>query len=237
MGLPKINESYSYVKTNLPSGKYIGVRGWKVKDEKELLFALESEENAENNKTKYIISFLKGCVDDPTKFDTVSENDLKKICIEVRKLAKGDTIEYDYKCSKCGLPLHDEVNITKHQAIKNFDESPIKVNDELVITMRDLPFKKSEELFEKYKTRSKFLFYYIVNSIDGITYKGETFTEFSEAEMVEFLDQLDPKDMDEIYKKFDEKVSEVELKRTVKCLKCKTDTEVNFGDLLSFLVL
>lgn len=237
MALPKINESFKHVKVKLPSGKEIGVRGWKVKDEKELLFALESEDNAEERKIKYIINFLRNCTDDQVKFDTLSENDIKKVCIEVRKLAKGEDVEYSYKCKHCEMDLSDEVNLTSQQVVKEFDTVPCKINDKLIINFKDLPFKKSDELFEKYaKTEKQFTYYYVINSIEGLTINDETFTDFSEEELIEFLDDLDPDDMDKIYEKFDECMSSVELNHTVTCLRCTKDTEVQFGDLLSFLV-
>ena len=56
MALPIINETINYIKVKLPSGKTIGIRGWKVKEEKELLFASEkiTEENP-NVLKKYLV--------------------------------------------------------------------------------------------------------------------------------------------------------------------------------------
>jgi DNA-directed RNA polymerase subunit RPC12/RpoP len=185
----------------------------------------------------FLISFLKKCTDDQIKFDALSENDIKKICIEVRKISKGETISYGYKCQECNIPIEDEVNLTKHQVIRAFDATPIKVNDKLILTFKDLSYKTSEELYNKYGTSDKkFTYYYIINSIDSITYEDKTYTTFTEQEVIDFLDRLDPNEMAIVYDKFDSKVSSVELKRNFKCFKCKKPVEVEFGDLLSFLV-
>jgi len=239
MSLPKINEEIKYVQIPLPSGKTIGVRGWKVKDEKELLFALESDQNGEDNKVKHIISFLKNCVDDQKKFDNViTESDIKKICIEVRKLSKGELIEYNYTCGNCGFSFSDEVNLTKNQEVKNFDVSPLIINDDLTVTFRDLDWKTSEKLvIENTDSNYKFTFKYIINSINSITYKGTTYTTFTPKEVEEFIDQLDSDDLKKLFDEFDKKASSVELVRKITCLKCKSPIEVNFGDFLSFLVL
>jgi hypothetical protein len=238
MALPKMNEEVNFVKNNLPSGKAIGARGWKVKDEKELLFALESEEDAEANKIKYIISFLKNCVDDTAKFNVLSEQDIKKVCVEIRKLSKGETIEYNYKCPKCNMSLQDEVNLTDNLVVKKFDMSPVPVNNDLIITFGDLSYNKSMDLMKKYgSSDAKYTYYYIINSIVGITYKDTTYTSFTEDEVITFLDPLDPLDMEKIYKSFNSKISDVSLSRTIKCIKCKEDIKIDFGDLLSFLVL
>lgn len=237
MSLPKNNEEIHYVKIKLPSGKQIGVRGWRIKDEKELLFALESEENAEAEKLKYIYDFLKKCTDDLDKFDLLSENDIKKVCIEIRKLAKGETIDYNYTC-KCGMRLNDMVNLTKHQTVKPFDQSPTVINEDLTITFKDLSYKKADELVELYgKTPKKFTYYYVINSVDGVSYKGQTYTTFTAAEVDEFLEDKKSEVLQKIYDAFDSKVSMVTLSQKITCLKCKKEVEITFGDLLSFLVL
>lgn len=238
MALPDISGDFKYVKTKLPSTNTIGVRGWKVRDEKDLLFTLETEENAQENKISHIISFLKECCDDKGKFARLSENDMKKICLETRKQAKGDEIEYNYKCPSCGFEFTDVVNLTTAQNIKEFDGSPVVVNDKMSVTFKDLDWVKSHSLYKLYADAdTKFTYYFIINSIDSITYEGQTYTEFTETEVDTFIGNLDPKSMDTLYKSFDEKSSSFTLERKFKCLKCKEEINVNFGDLLSFLVL
>lgn len=240
MALPIINESFKYVNIKLPSGKSIGVRGWKVKDEKSLLFALESETDIKQNKINHIISFLRNCVDDVSKFDKFSESDIKYACIEIRKLSKGDEISYNYKCSTsgCKFVIEDIVNLSKDKYIKEFDISPVKINPNFILTFKDIEWLKVKELDSRFKdSEAKFTFYYIMNSIDSITYNNETYTEFTENELIEFIDQFDSDDMKKIYEEFYKRDSIVDLKRSVKCLKCGESTEIDFGDLLSFLIL
>ena len=238
MELPKINEEKNYIKTKLPSGKSIGICGWKVKQEKELLFALELDPNSEDNKISHIINLLKQCVDDKVKFDTLSENDLKKITMEARKISKGESIEYNYECPHCHNKFFDAVDIGKEQAIKYFDESPLSINDRMILTFKDLDWKSVEKLFEdETMTSSKFKFYYLIGSIDSMTFDGITYTDFTPAKCEEFIDELAPGNLKKLYDGFETKLSSCELKREVKCIKCKEMIDVNFGDLLSFLVL
>ena len=238
MSLPKLNEEINYMNVKVPSGKTIGVRGWKVKDEKELLFTLECDENPDENKPKLIINFLKQCCDDKTKFDSLAENDIMKIAVEIRKLSKGDTIEYNYACDSCNNKFFDTVNLTKNLEVKSFDESPIKLNDNLMVTLKSVTWKDTEKLYNEFKdTPSKYQYKWIMNSIDSITYNGKTYTEFTPEEVEEWFDELKSNDLANLYQEFESKLSKVDLVRKLKCLKCKADIEVNFGDLLSFLVL
>jgi hypothetical protein len=238
MGLPKLNEEIKYVKTKLPSGKNIGIRGRKVKDEKALLFALETEENVDDTKVKHIIDFLGNLVDDKERFKSVSENDIRRICLEVRKLSKGETIEYSQSCPHCKTRFDDTVNLTKEQVVKEFDASPVVVNDRIIVTFKDLDWKKAEALYDKYeKTPTTYSLYYIINSIDSFTIDGTTYTDFTAEEAEEYIDGLDSDDLKKLYEEFEKKASSCELKRNVKCIKCKEPFDINFGDLLSFLVL
>ena len=54
MALPLINESIVFQKIQLPSGKSVSIRGWKVKEEKELLFAAEKIEDNDIEKAKVV---------------------------------------------------------------------------------------------------------------------------------------------------------------------------------------
>lgn len=235
--LPDISSENSFIKHKVPSGKTIGVGGWRVKEEKELLFALEVEQDIEDNKIKHIINLLRDCVDDKNKFKTLSETDLIKVAIEARKLAKGDIIEYNYTCPKCGNKFFDEVNITKEQVVEFFDLTPLVVNENMTVTFKDLDWVKVEELYKASDSEAKFAFKMIIYSIDSITYKGITHTEFTPDEVEVFIGQLKSADMKIITDGYESRLSSCTLERKIKCIKCKEDIDINFGDFLSFLVL
>lgn len=238
MSLPNLGAEFSFVKIKLPSGKTIGVRGWKVKDEKDLLFSMESDANAEEKKINYYVSFLKKCTDNEKTYDSLGEQDLKKIAIEIRKLSKGDAIEYNYQCPHCQHKLFTEVSLTKAEVTKNFDSSPTIVNDNTVITFKEISFKKLDELYEKHKdSRGKFLYHVLLNSIESITFKGETHTNFTPEEVETSFDTLESNDLKKITDAFTEKQSNVDLQQKLICLKCTKEIEVNFGDVFSFLIL
>jgi len=238
MALPIINEEISFIKIKLPSNKKIGVRGWKVKDEKELLFSLDSEDNVDENKVNHIIKFMRNCVDNQAMYDQLSEQDLKKIAIEIRKISKGDRIEYNLTCPHCQFKTFDEIHLSKSEVIKDFDISPIIVNEDLTIVIKDLSFNNADKLFEKYKNSpNKYTYYFMVNSIEAITYKNEVYTGFSESEMDEWLGPLNSTDLEKIYKALEDNTSNVTLERKINCIKCKEEINVGFGNLFDFLIL
>jgi len=237
MKLPKIEPSYTFIKTKLPSGKTIGCRGWKVRDEKELIFALDSEENLEEKKINHIIDFLGKCTDNQKLFMELSEQDLKKVACEVRKLSKGNTIEYNYQCPHCNFKMFDTVNLIDSEVVKELDNTPFEVNEDLIVVFKDLSFKETDKLYDLYKeSNAKYTFYSFLASIEGITYKGETYTGFTLKDVEEFLGELDSDDLNKLYKAHEEKTSEWSIERQVKCIQCKKEVDISYGDLFSFLV-
>jgi hypothetical protein len=246
--LPKLRQQPSFITIKLPSGKSLGVRGWRVGDEKELLFALDLEDDLETTKIKHIIKFLKNCVDNKTVFDTLSETDLKKVALEVRKISKGMKIEYQYTCphkinvgkedeAPCGTRLTEEVNLLESEQIRAFDGSPFPVNENLIISFRDVSYVKMVELFNRFKeSMNKYTFYYLLWSIEAITLDGVVYTDFSEEELVEFVDQFEPLEMEKIYDEFYKRGSQLTIKQEITCIKCRNKIDVNFGELLSFFL-
>ena len=240
MALPLINESIVFQKIQLPSGKSVSIRGWKVKEEKELLFAAEKIEDNDIEKAKVVASFLKSCVKEKNIFDQLSENDLKKMSIEIRKLAKGDEVEYTARCSneECGYTYDDVLKLSKSEKIKEFDLTPLKLNDDLTIAFKDLALDKFIELRSKYlEEPAKLIFYYLINSIEAITYQGQTYVDFSEEEIENFIDQLTSNDLTKMYEEYEKRVSSVKLEKKNKCKKCGIETPVVIEDILSFLIL
>lgn len=241
MGLPISTKEINHIKTKLPSGKSIGVRGWKVKDEKDLLFVLDSEANEEEeNKIKCLLEFLSKCTDNLESFNKLSESDIKKIAIEVRKLSKGDTIEYSYKCPHCKNKFSDEVSLTKCVTVKPFDLAPAIINENLTIIFKENSFDKMEEIRRDYGSNaSKFDFYTVLNAIEGVTDNNETYTNFTIQELETYVDGFESNDMKTIYREYADKKSKVILERKIKCMNpsCLKEVTINYGNLLSFLVL
>ena len=252
--LPKLNENISYINIKLPSGKTIGVRGWKVKDERELLFALDAEESPDEQKNAHINNFLRKCTNNTTIFDQLSEVDLRKIALEIRKLSKGDTIQYSYRCpcqvlanpeisgstdvKTCNNVIEDEIQLSKSEVVKFFDPKPSVINDRLVVVFKDISYTTGLKLAEKYiNSPSQYIFYYMINSIEAFTFDNVSYTEFSEDELVEFIDGLASEDMEKIQAEFESKASALHLQRKLKCRKCGNEFDVQFGDLYSFLIL
>jgi len=236
MGLPSINEEASYHQLELPSGKKIGIKPWRVREEKELLFAVEGIEDTMDGK-KEIVKFIRKCVDNEQLFDILSNTDYVFIVAKLRRLSKGSTIEYSYNCTECGFKLEDKVSLETNLIVKNFKSDPIKVRSDLIVSIKEVPFKIYDNLIQTYKKVTEYNYNYVLNSIESIAYKGQVYEEFTQEDLIKFVDSLGSNEFAEMVKQINDAGAEIKLEKSITCrhAKCMHVNEVSFGDLYYFL--
>jgi len=234
MSLPNLNEDVNYKQIDLLSGKKIGVKRWKVKEEKSLLFSVEGNENDEEVLNE-ITKFVKSCCDDPKKFDTLSRTDIVHSLSQMRKMSKGSKIEYNYDCEECKFPLTDEVNIDQDIKTKKFKSEPIKIGDNLIFSIKELSAAESDAIRLKYTKVSEYNYHFILKSIESIVFKKEVYEEFTEAELIEFIDGMDSEDLETLADKINEAQAEISIEKILTCGKCEHVNKITFGGLESFL--
>lgn len=237
MALPKLNEEVQYAKITLLSGKKIGIRQWKIKDEKNLLFITEGVED-NDAVTSAMVTFIRNCVDDQELFDTLSETDILDIASQMRQLSKGSTIEFSWRCSdkECNQPNEGEVSIGDIIKKRPFDGSPFELVPEVFITFKEVPHAERLELDSQVSKLAEYNFLFLCHSIEAITVKGVTYTEFTPEDVEEFLDEFDGTVGKRLYEEMDKRVAQFSLDIKGKCVKCGKDTEVVFTNPLAFFV-
>ena len=221
MGLPKITvPEYSLI---LPSsGKDIKYRPFLVKEEKILLIAMESEEEAQIvTATKNVI---KNCIFGDIDVDSLPIFDIEYIFLWLRGRAKGEKIELKYKCPECkaDVPINfniEDVNVNKPEG----HEKKIQLNDDLGVMMK-YPDMALQSQIEGSTDNSQIeqLFKTIRLCIDYI-YDAETMystKDHTEEEMTDFLESLTDPQFQKIAKFFE---TMPKLKHDVK-LNCKNNT-------------
>jgi len=234
MALPNLNENVFYKPIELLSNKKIGIKPWKVKEEKNLLFTVEGIEKDEDARVE-IVKFIKSLCDDEKIFNTLSKANVVYTLSQLRKQSKGTVIEYNYDCQKCQFPLTDEVNIEKDMTTQKFDSTPIKIGTELVFGIKEVSDTDTTNLRKKFVKNTEYNFNFIIKSIDTIAHKGQVYEEFSEAELIEFVDGMESLDFEELCKKIIAAQADVSIEKTLTCGKCKHVNEIVFGELESFL--
>ena len=238
MSLPNLSEEASFTKTDLPCGKKIGVKPWKVKEERELLFAIDGQKDTAAGRHE-ILKMMRKCVDNVSMFDSLSDTSYVYLIIQLRKLSKGSKIEYSYTCTnpKCKFQLSDDVDLNKDIVIKKFTCGVCKIHDNLIFSTKEIPFTELEHLKATYEKTVEYNYHYVLKSIDSFSFKGEAYTEFTEQELIDALDTMDSNSFETLTNFVLESISNISIKKELKCKRCSTEMEVPFGDLYYFLAL
>ena len=236
MGLPINEEVVSYSQITLPSGKKLGIKPWKVKEEKELLFAIDGQEDDAVAKRE-IVKMIGKCVDNQAVFKSLSNVDYVALLTELRMISKGLKIEYTYKCTnpKCRFELSDDVNLKKDVKVKPYSGGTHVVNPTLSLVLKEVSFEEFDKLKENYTKTTEYNYNFILRSIEALIIDGEVYTEFTQDELSAKLDTLESNEYKAISTAIDASLSSIELSKKLTCKRCKNEMDVEFGDLYYFL--
>lgn len=237
MPLPQV-EKPSYKKAELPSSRSINFRPWRVKEEKELMFAIEGSKD-EEFVAEQIVELIKKCSEKPEMVEELSEVDLLYLAVQIRRVSKGDESEVTFTCPECGHRVGKDfpitIDLTKDVHVKPFDTRPIEA-DGYTFHFRDLSVKERKRLAEKYKTKTEQAYETFLSSIKSVASETETFAHFTREELVEFVDALEPNTFKKIVKDRSAKDSEFSIQKEFECEVCKTKSNVYIKSVTDFFV-
>ena len=207
MPLPKINTP-TYDLTLPSTGKKIKYRPFLVREEKILILAMESENMTEI--TNAIVQILSDCIlTKDVKVESLATFDIEYLFLNVRAKSVGETVEVNVTCPddnetqvEISIAI-DSIKIQKTRGHKNI----IKLDDELSLKLRypsleqfvENNFESGEEMSEVSQSLSM-----ITSCIDMIYNEEESWeaSDYSKAELDEFIGQLNTKQFKEIEKFF-----------------------------------
>lgn len=238
MPLPNLMKEVKFHTVTLTNKKKFKVRGWKVKEKKEVLLKLEGSQN-ELEELEAVKAMVTDCMDKPEGVDELSMIELRELICELRKISEGNTIEFSYKCPFCEKYFESQIlDLTKDMEKKAFDTSPIEVKEEeLRIHLKDLPASQFKILSDKYKDNvDDFNFNYVANCVDVVEHKGKTYSTFSPKEVGEWLGELDVPVLKEILKQIDERLGTFRIYKKIECEECKKEVVMLFGEPANFFV-
>lgn len=264
-GLTKHIQEESFQKLKLLSGKSIGIRGWKMKEEKDFLFSIEANPDDKAFLIKECVRLGRNCVDNQELFDTLSRNDILFVLTNLRKLSKGGTIDFTYRCVNPKCPTYDEHNeqqrkdtgmsgmgripyeakldLEKDLITRPFDPSPFKI-DKYTFHVKELTFTHQMEMEKEYFSDEaqsnirKFQHYFMLESIKKLEVEGddEVYEPPNIQELDDLIDTFSPGKAEEMGDKIVEKRSSFTIEKTVICPQCQFETEVLYEELFSIMV-
>lgn len=207
MPLPKI--STPTFELELPStGQTINYRPFLVKEEKVLLFALESEDTKQiSNAVKTVI---KNCISTKgIKVEELPTFDIEYLFLNIRGKSVGETVDVNITCPDDGetqveMTINiDSIKIQKTRGHKNI----IKLDNDLSMKLKYPSLQQFiESNFETAEVTSEIgqSLSMITSCIEMIYNKEESWesSDYSQKELEEFVDQLNTKQFKEIEKFF-----------------------------------
>jgi rubrerythrin len=239
MALPKIDSPI--FELDLPlSGNHIRFRPFLVKEQKNLLMALEADDvETINNNIKQV---LNNCLlDDNLDIDTLPILDIEYYFLNLRARSVSEVVEAKYKCNnpvddkECGNIMDANINVldikvTKDENIKEI----IQINDTIAVKLKYPTFSSIANAAEV-KDVNEIALQMVVDSIDTIYDGQQSFPakESSKSELMEFVESLNQHQFQKI-QEFFENLPKLDKLINLKCKKCGFDHVIVFEGLESF---
>lgn len=220
-------------KTKLPSsGKTIEYRPFLVKEERILLMAMESKDPEEIKIA--VEQIIENCTFDKLKVNDLPIVDIEWIFLQLRIKSKGNTAEYSFKCSECGVQNDKEADLTKVKIVNADVDDVIKLTSDIGIKLKSPTYKLSSTLSSNMKTDD--IFDVIVESIEMI-YEGENVhkaSNYSKEELMEFVESLTDAQF-KLVQNYFEQLPSLEMEVDFNCAGCKKENKLTLKGLQSFL--
>ncbi|HCC73137.1 MAG TPA: baseplate protein [Methylophilaceae bacterium] len=242
MALPKIDVPVYDVKL-VSLNKKVKFRPFLVKEQKLLLMASEAS-NADDT-INAIKQILKNCVLSEINIDDLPVFDLEYLFINLRARSVAEVVELKYQCNntvkddennekKCGTVNEMNINLLEIQPTSSPNHNKkIQINDNFGIMMKYPTFEIAQKAIEKNELDA--FMELVTSSIDYVFDKENMYyaKDSSKEELVEFIENLQQKDLEKIKNFFD---TMPKLKKTIhyKCKKCKYEEDIPLEGLQNF---
>jgi len=213
----------------IPSNKKkIKFRPFLVKEEKVLLLALESDNDA--NIREAVLNLLKGCVISRIKLENLATFDLEYIFLNIRAVSVGEVVDIQVTCQDDEkTQVKYQLNLTDVQV--SFPEghtNKIMLNDDLGVIMKYPSFNRFvESQFAQKDVNEDTVIEIIAESIDQIFQGEEVFDESTTTpkEFVQFVESLTTQQLEKLQKFFE---TSPRLEHKFKVRNPNTDVESDY---------
>lgn len=239
MALPKI-DTPTYELTLPVSKKKIKYRPFLVKEQRNLLMAMESNETSEVHRA--IKDVLENCtLTKNLKVDELPVIDVEYFFINLRAKSVGEIVESKYRCNnivdnkECGNTMDSKLNLLGLKVEMNEDIKPeIQLNEKLTVKFKYPQFGTIKDSL-KYENVGEMTFSMIAHSIEYI-YDGEQFyyaKESTEKELIDFIESMNQQQFEKV-EEFFSNLPKLKDKIEMKCGKCGFEHNIDVEGLESF---
>jgi hypothetical protein len=241
MALPKIDTPIYEIDLPL-SKKHIRFRPFLVKEQRNLLMAMESDDKETIEKN--IKQVLHNCtLTEDIDIDSLPIIDVEFYFINLRARSVGEVVENKYRCENvvddktCNNLMDVSFNLLdiKVEVNENIKDT-IQLTDRISVKLKYPEFSIIERS-TKFENSTDMVFDMIIESVESV-FDGEQFYYANEAEpgeMVEFIESLNQEQFKKI-EEFFENLPRLNKEIDIKCKKCGFDHKIKAEGLDSFFV-
>jgi hypothetical protein len=241
MALPKIDSPVYEIDLPL-SKKHIAFRPFLVKEQKNLLMALEANDLETMNLN--VKQILTNCtLTEGVDIDSLPIVDIEYYFLHLRAKSVGEVVSAKYRCEnvvedkKCGNVMQSDIDLLKIEVTRDKDiKDIVQLNDKISIKLKYPQFRVIKEVSElKTESIADIALLMMVDSIDCIYDGQQTFyaKDSTREELVEFLESLNKFQFNKI-QEFFENLPKLNKTVDIKCSKCGFEHTVQFEGLESF---
>ena len=208
---------------------------------------MASESNDPKETINVIRQVLKNCVLDEIDVDSLPTFDLEFLFMNLRARSVEEIVDLKYKCNNvvlndkgesdaCTGVVDFKVNLLEIEPTKNPEHTnKIQLTENLGVVLKYASF----DMIQKYEDKSEgeIMSSMLVDCVDYIYDKDQIYyaKDVSRDELVEFVDNLQQKDLEKI-KVFFDTLPEIKKDVHFKCPKCLYEEDIQIKGLQSFFV-
>ena len=234
MALPKLKNAPIYEMVTPSTGKKVRYRPFLMKEEKNLMIAMESKDSKSVIHT--LLDTIESCVDGEIVKSNLTTFDVEYMFLKIRSKSVGETTTIRAKCEECGEMNDIQVNIDDihievpklENVIQLSDDISVELSWPSYIDLADVDFTDEVSTEQVFKIMQKC--FKAINTEDERILVKDTSPE----ELEEFIESMSSKQFDEIRKYID---SMPKLSHDIEfvCKHCGHKNKVTVEGLTGFL--
>lgn len=231
MPLPKL-ETNKYTTTLPSTGETIEFRPFLVKEEKILLVAQETEDQA--HVVKSIKDIINACTFEKLDINELKTYDIEHLFLQLRIKSIDETSSVTIMCPHCQTPNFITINLEEaflDDSKKDTIENKVQINKNVGMTLKPLTIDEAATISNEPENFCKILALCIDTIYDENTVYNTK--DFSEKDLTEFVDSFSRKEVQAI-EKFISSQPTVKYEKTFKCQECQKDIDVKLSGLQDF---
>jgi hypothetical protein len=194
---------------------------------------LAVQENDDAHTTRTIKKILADCTFGKLDLDGLYAADLDYLFVIVRNKSLGEGLELSVECESCKKKTQVQFNLEKVKVVREKEiDKKIIINDKITLIMKYPTVKDMENLSTNNIQRA---FQFLVRCIEYVDFEGSLYDvkDYSEKEMVEYLEQMTQAQIDKI-DAFVDSIPKLVFEEHCRCPSCGYDNRIYVEGLGDF---